>query len=113
VKVRREGDTLYAPGIGDDTCSLPVLLAFIRAMNRADTRPRPTSCSWAMSARKARATCAAALPFNEGKYKDRITHFISFEPGFPGRVTNAGTGSRRYKVTFKGPGGHAWAISAW
>jgi acetylornithine deacetylase/succinyl-diaminopimelate desuccinylase-like protein len=45
--------------------------------------------------------------FNEGKYKDRITHFISFEPGQPDRMTNAGTGSRRYKVTFNGPGGHS------
>jgi di/tripeptidase len=45
--------------------------------------------------------------FNEGKYKDRIKYFISFEPGEAGRITDAGTGSRRYKVTFTGPGGHS------
>src|SRR5688572_5777952 len=35
VKVRREGARLAAPGIGDDTRGLAVLLAVIRAMNEA------------------------------------------------------------------------------
>ena len=32
VTVRREGTKLFAPGIGDDTRSLAVLLGFMRAM---------------------------------------------------------------------------------
>ncbi|HQX82194.1 MAG TPA: M20/M25/M40 family metallo-hydrolase, partial [Vicinamibacterales bacterium] len=38
VKVKRDGDRLSAPGIGDDTRSLAVLLAMIRAMNEAGIR---------------------------------------------------------------------------
>ena len=59
VKVRREGTRLMAPGIGDDTRGLALMLAVIRAMNAAKFRPRATSCSSATSARKARGTCAA------------------------------------------------------
>src|SRR5580765_1141969 len=35
VKVRREGSRLYAPGVGDNSRSLAVLLAIIRAMDSA------------------------------------------------------------------------------
>jgi tripeptide aminopeptidase len=35
VKVRREGTKLFAPGIGDDSRALAVLLAMIRAMDAA------------------------------------------------------------------------------
>ena len=45
--------------------------------------------------------------FAGGKYKNRISAFISIEPGRAGRITDGGVGSRRYKVTFTGPGGHS------
>jgi acetylornithine deacetylase/succinyl-diaminopimelate desuccinylase-like protein len=38
VKVRREGTLLFAPGIGDDTRGLAVLLAFARALDEAGIR---------------------------------------------------------------------------
>ena len=40
LKVRRDGTRLYAPGIGDDTRSLAVLLAYARAMKDKNVRPR-------------------------------------------------------------------------
>src|ERR1044071_4181291 len=36
VHVKRQGTRLSAPGVGDDTRSLAVLLAIIRAMNAAN-----------------------------------------------------------------------------
>lgn len=108
VKVRREGDTLYAPGIGDDTSSLPVLLAFIRAINRAGYATRSDILFMGNVGEEGPGDLRGTrYLFEKGKYKDAIKYFISFEPGRPGRITNAGTGSRRYKVTFKGPGGHS------
>jgi acetylornithine deacetylase/succinyl-diaminopimelate desuccinylase-like protein len=40
--------------------------------------------------------------------KGQIDDFISIEPGEADRITNGGVGSYRYKVTFKGPGGHSY-----
>jgi acetylornithine deacetylase/succinyl-diaminopimelate desuccinylase-like protein len=37
-----------------------------------------------------------------------IDGFISIEPGSPERITYLGTGSRRYHVTYTGPGGHSF-----
>jgi len=40
VTVRREGTKLFAPGVGDNTRSLAVLLAWLRAMDTAKIRTR-------------------------------------------------------------------------
>jgi len=46
--------------------------------------------------------------FQKGPYKDKIKMFMSMEGGSSDRVTNGGVGSKRYRVTFKGPGGHSY-----
>ena len=60
VTVKRDGTRLSAPGIGDDTRSLAVLLGDDPRDGRGRRSRRPaTSCSSATSAKKARAICAA------------------------------------------------------
>ena len=60
VKVKREGTRLSAPGIGDDTRWLAVLLGdHPRDGRRRHFAPGATSCSSATSARKVSATCVA------------------------------------------------------
>jgi acetylornithine deacetylase/succinyl-diaminopimelate desuccinylase-like protein len=44
----------------------------------------------------------------KGKYKDRIKQFIAIDGGDQSGITRGGVGSRRYRVTFKGPGGHSY-----
>lgn len=109
VKVTREGNTLRAPGIGDDTSSLPILLAFVRAMERAGFQTDSDILFVGDVGEEGPGDLRGMKHlFNEGRYKGRIGAFISFEPGQSGRITNGGTGSKRYKVTFKGPGGHSF-----
>jgi acetylornithine deacetylase/succinyl-diaminopimelate desuccinylase-like protein len=46
--------------------------------------------------------------FTEGDFRDRADAFISLDgPGLE-RITNRALGSRRYRVTLLGPGGHSW-----
>ncbi len=107
VKVRREGNKLLAPGVGDDTCSLPVLLAFIRAMKAANISTKSDILFVGNVGEEGPGDLRGVrYLLTKGKYKDVDKQFISFEPG-RGRVTNAGVGSKRYKVIFKGPGGHS------
>jgi di/tripeptidase len=44
----------------------------------------------------------------KGKYKDRIRQLIAIDGGEQGNMTNGALGSKRYRVTFKGPGGHSY-----
>lgn len=107
VKVRREGNKLLAPGVGDDTCSLPVLLAFIRAMKAANIATKSDILFVGDVGEEGPGDLRGVrYLLTKGKYKDVDKQFISFEPG-RSRVTNAGVGSKRYKIIFKGPGGHS------
>ncbi|ONF97767.1 M20/M25/M40 family metallo-hydrolase [Sphingomonas jeddahensis] len=109
VKVRREGNMLYAPGVGDDTSSLPVLLAFIRAMKAANYSTKADIIFMGNVGEEGPGDLRGVrYLFTKGPLKNKIDYFISLEPGRAGRITNGGVGSRRYKVTFKGPGGHSF-----
>ena len=60
VKVKRDGTRLSAPGIGDDTRSLAVLLAMVRAMDAAGIQTAERHpVHRQRRRRRARATCAA------------------------------------------------------
>jgi len=46
--------------------------------------------------------------FESGAWSDRINAFVSFDGPDVERITNAAIGSRRYRATFRGSGGHSW-----
>lgn len=47
--------------------------------------------------------------FSKGKYKERATAFFSLDGSGVDSITTGGAGSKRYRVTFKGPGGHSYS----
>jgi acetylornithine deacetylase/succinyl-diaminopimelate desuccinylase-like protein len=109
VKVKREGTKLYAPGIGDDTMSLSVLLGFIRAMNAAHIKTRDDILFVGTVGEEGPGNLRGVRHlFTKGQYKGKIKSFFSVESADVGTVTNLGVGSKRYHVTFKGPGGHSF-----
>jgi acetylornithine deacetylase/succinyl-diaminopimelate desuccinylase-like protein len=44
----------------------------------------------------------------QGKYKDRIKQFLAVDGSDQRSITRGGVGSKRYRATFKGPGGHSY-----
>jgi acetylornithine deacetylase/succinyl-diaminopimelate desuccinylase-like protein len=109
VKVKREGTRLRAPGIGDDTMSLSVLLGFIRAMNAAHIKTRDDILFVGTVGEEGPGNLRGVrYLFTKGQYKDKIKSFFSVESADVATVTNAGVGSKRYHVTFNGPGGHSF-----
>ena len=46
--------------------------------------------------------------FTQGRYKDRISAFITVDSPEMDRIVTGGVGSKRYRVTFHGPGGHSF-----
>ncbi|MGI4856286.1 MAG: M20/M25/M40 family metallo-hydrolase [Janthinobacterium lividum] len=110
VTVKRDGNTLRAPGIADDTCSLAVLLAFKRAMDAARVRTRSDIIFMGSVGEEGEGNLRGMrYLFTKSPLKDKIGCLIAFEPGATGRIFNAGVGSKRYRITFKGPGGHSSA----
>lgn len=109
VTVTRRGDKLYAPGIADNTASLAVLLAFMRAMDAAKFETRHDIVFVASVGEEGAGNLRGVRHlFAQSPWKDRIAAFVAFEPDRAGAITNGGVGSRRYEVTFRGPGGHSY-----
>ena len=47
--------------------------------------------------------------FREGRHRDRIQAFFTVDSPDVDRIVTGGIGSKRYRVTFRGPGGHSFA----
>lgn len=109
VKVRREGTKLFAPGVGDDTHSLAVLLGYIRALDAAKIKTKKDILFVGNVGEEGPGDLRGTrFLFGKGKYKDRIAAFFSMDGTSAPRVVSGAVGSRRYRVTFKGPGGHSY-----
>jgi acetylornithine deacetylase/succinyl-diaminopimelate desuccinylase-like protein len=110
VKVKREGTRLSAPGVGDDTRALAVLLAIVRAMDEAGVQTTSDILFVGDVGEEGQGDLRGMKQlFLRGKYKDRIGMFISIDGAGGGDdITHGAVGSRRYHVAFKGPGGHSY-----
>jgi acetylornithine deacetylase/succinyl-diaminopimelate desuccinylase-like protein len=110
VTVRREGTKLYAPGIGDDSRALAVLLVMVRALDAAKIQTASDILFIGNVGEEGPGDLRGMkYLFQKGRYKDKIRNFISMDPFGPANdITVGGIGSKRFKVTFKGPGGHSF-----
>jgi len=109
VKVKRQGSKLFAPGVGDDTMSLSVLLGFVRAMQAAGIKTRDDILFVGTVGEEGPGDLRGVRHlFTKGQYQGKIKSFFSIEAGSVAGITNGGVGSKRYRVTFKGPGGHSF-----
>jgi acetylornithine deacetylase/succinyl-diaminopimelate desuccinylase-like protein len=109
VKVRRDGTRLYAPGVGDDSSGLATLLSVVRAMNTADIKTKGDIVFMGNVGEEGLGNLRGVRYFfQEGKYKDKVDYFFSLDGGMT-ELTNCAVGSKRYTVTYNGPGGHSYS----
>ncbi|MBW3552906.1 MAG: M20/M25/M40 family metallo-hydrolase [Gemmatimonadetes bacterium] len=107
VTVRVRGDTLHAPGVGDDTRGLVVVLTVLRAMEAAGLETERDVLFVGTVGEEGLGDLRGVKHlFREGG--PEIAAFISIDGSGENRVTHQGLGSRRYRATVRGPGGHSW-----
>jgi len=107
VKVTRTGTRLAAPGISDDGRGLAVVLAVARAFRDANIQTPGTILFVGTVGEEGPGNLRGVRHlFGKGS-PGKVDHFISVDgTGFG--ITNAGVGSHRYRITYKGPGGHSY-----
>lgn len=107
VKVRREGNLLIGPGIGDDARGLAVMLAVIRALNDAKIETKSSIVFVGDVGEEGLGNLRGVGHLVKEELKGKITNFIGLDAG-GFNVVNREIGSNRYRVTFRGPGGHSY-----
>jgi tripeptide aminopeptidase len=109
VKVKRQGTRLMAPGVGDDTRGLALILALLRTLDAAKfTTPGDILFAGNVGEEGEGDLRGIKFLLKTGKYKDRIKQVVAIDGNESNGITRGGLGSRRYRVTFKGPGGHSY-----
>ncbi|MFT4031077.1 MAG: M20/M25/M40 family metallo-hydrolase [Siphonobacter sp.] len=107
VKVRYSGDTLKAPGIGDDTRGLAVVLAVLKTMKQTNIITQGDVLFVGAVGEEGLGDLRGVKNlFIPGAPK--IDSYLAVDGAGIGPITNGGVGSLRYRVTFKGPGGHSY-----
>jgi acetylornithine deacetylase/succinyl-diaminopimelate desuccinylase-like protein len=107
VTVHQRGDTLFAPGIGDDTRGLVLVLTALRAMEEAGVETDDDVLFVGVVGEEGLGDLRGMKHlFREGA--DPIDAWIEVDGGGLDRIVSMGLGSVRYRVTYEGPGGHSW-----
>jgi len=107
VKVKDEGARMKAPGIGDDCRGLAVVLAVARAYQRANPRHDARIIFVGNVGEEGPGNLRGTRHLFDVELKGKIDYFISVDGEGTNFVSRA-VGSNRYKVTYKGPGGHSY-----
>ncbi|MFL5579414.1 MAG: M20/M25/M40 family metallo-hydrolase [Gemmatimonadaceae bacterium] len=107
VSVKREGTTMRGPGIGDDCRGLAVLLAVARALNQENVQTRGTVYLVGTVGEEGLGNSRGTRHLYEKELAGKIDYFISVDGTGLG-ITSRAVGSRRYRVTYQGPGGHSY-----
>lgn len=107
LTIREKDGRLLAPGIGDDTRGLVEMLSMARALKAADIQT--TGDIWFVATVGEEGL--GNLRGVRALFRDHrdLDGFITIDGNQPGRITYLAVGSHRYRVTYKGPGGHSFS----
>jgi len=108
VKVKVKGDTLWAPGIGDDTRGLSMVYAILSAMNQAEIVTEADLYFVGSVGEEGLGDLRGVKHLFREDADVKIDAWISIDGGSDGRVNTGALGSKRYRANFKGRGGHSW-----
>jgi acetylornithine deacetylase/succinyl-diaminopimelate desuccinylase-like protein len=115
VRVERRDGRLQGPGISDNARGLAALITVAQALVRERVPlARPVLFAATVgeeglgNLRGARYLLDGTREAGSGK-RPRPTAFIALDGAGIERVVHRALGSRRYRATYRGPGGHSWA----
>jgi acetylornithine deacetylase/succinyl-diaminopimelate desuccinylase-like protein len=107
VSIKHKGDTVVAPGIGDDGRGLVTVLSVARAFEKAGLRTNGTVYFIGNVGEEGPGNLRGTRHLLTKELKGKIDYFITVDGDGLGIASRA-VGSHRYKVTYKGPGGHSY-----
>lgn len=106
IKTNRRENILYAPGIGDDSRGLAVLLALAKIFT--DVQTKFPLVFVATVGEEGKGDLRGVKHIFAESFKENCKFFLTIDGTGNQNVVTAGIGSLRYEIHFKGPGGHSY-----
>ena len=105
-----DGSRILGPGSCDNGAGLTALLAIAAALRFADITP-PVPILFAANVGEEGEGDLRGMRhlFLDGPYRDKIATALALEGSGTAVAVTSALGSRRFRVTLSGPGGHSWS----
>jgi len=107
VKVKFKGDTLYAPGVADDTRGLALVLSVLKTVEKTGIETDANVLFIGTVGEEGQGDLRGVKNLFSDKGPGKIDSYIAIDGTDIDRVATRCLGSHRYRITFKGPGGHS------
>jgi tripeptide aminopeptidase len=106
VTVKKDGDILRAPGVGDNSASVAAMLHAARLLREAEVRLSGDVFFAATVGEEGLGNLRGIRRVME-EYGPRVDYVIALD-GSLGSMVRQGVGSRRFRLVVTGEGGHSW-----
>ncbi|HEX8945242.1 MAG TPA: M20/M25/M40 family metallo-hydrolase [Gemmatimonadaceae bacterium] len=108
LSIRRDGERLVGPGINDNGRGLAVMLALAAEIDGVRLRTRHPIEFVATTGEEGLGDLRGAKHYFAGR--GRGAHaMVALDGAGDERIIHRALGSRRFRVSYSGPGGHSWA----
>lgn len=107
VTIKHKADTLYAPGVSDDTRALAVVLTVLKTMEKTGIETDANVLFIGAVGEEGQGDLRGVKNLFSDKGPGKIDSYIAVDGTDVDRIVHRGLGSHRYRITFKGLGGHS------
>jgi acetylornithine deacetylase/succinyl-diaminopimelate desuccinylase-like protein len=110
LKTREEGNRLFGPGISDNAAGVIAVLAMAAAIKRAQLKPDTNIVFIGNVGEEGEGNLRGMRHlFSVPRWRDAIRSLLVIDGAGTDTFVNQALGSRRFEVTFRGPGGLSWS----
>jgi tripeptide aminopeptidase len=110
LKVRKDGDRLLGPGISDNGAGVAGLLAIAAALQQSDIKTQlPILFVGNVGEEGEGDVRGMRHLFGDSEWAGSIDYTLVLDGAGTDSIVSQALGSRRFKVTMRGPGGHSWS----
>jgi acetylornithine deacetylase/succinyl-diaminopimelate desuccinylase-like protein len=110
LKTREEANRLYGPGISDNAAGVTALLAVATALKRAQLKPATNILFIGNVGEEGEGNLRGMRHlFSASPWREAIKSLLVIDGAGTDTYVNQALGSRRFEITFRGPGGHSWS----
>ena len=107
VKIKHKADTLYAPGVADDTRALAVVLTVLKSLEQNSIETDADVLFIGAVGEEGPGDLRGVKNLFSDKGPGKIDTYIAVDGTGMDGIVHRGLGSHRYRITFKGLGGHS------
>jgi tripeptide aminopeptidase len=110
LHTHEEANRLYGPGISDNAAGVIALLAVATALKRSELKPATNIVFIGNVGEEGEGNLRGMRHlFSVSRWRDAIHSLLVIDGAGTDTYVNQALGSRRFEITFRGPGGHSWS----